>query len=95
MSRARCLVLLDNREWPADAMERRESFDARLRHAFAHRVPLGGLVSELHQHAERHAPAELRGLVFACLRSIAAANSHDSVSFALLRAVRDAVSLRR
>lgn len=89
-----CFVLLHAREWPADAGARARSFDARLHHAFAHRVPLRKLVAELQLEAEQHAPPELRSLVFACLRSLAAANSHDSVSFALLRAVRDAVSLR-
>lgn len=95
MNRPRCLVLLDTREWPADPSERRQSFDARLRYAFAHRQSLRGLVFELQDCAERYAAPELRGLALTCLRSLAVANSHDGLTFALLRAVHDAVSLRR
>lgn len=91
MSLNPCLVLMDTREWPAELAERRDSFDARLRYAFAHRKPLAELTTELDALARRHAPPELLDLACTCLRAVARVNAHDSLSFALLRAVRDAV----
>lgn len=80
---------------PADPAEWRASFDARLRHAFSHGLSLKALVNELHAMVYLHAPRELVALASACLRAVARADARDGLSFALLRAVRDAVFVGR
>jgi len=76
---------------PDDLAEWRASFDARLHNAFACQLSLYGLIAELQAMAYTLARPELLGLMLTCLQSVARVHTHDGLSFALLRAIRDAL----